>query len=433
MLLTFLRHYLGARRRFHGLTEASLHEFQNIRARKMVRFAMAHAPYWREHWKGCDPNDWRTLPTSDKASMMAEFARYNTANIETEVAIEAARLAETNRGYRPIMVGNANLTAGLSSGTSGHRGLFLVSPGERAAWAGVALARALPGSLWQPPTPTSWRVSLFLRAASPLYETVRGRFVRFHFHDLTEPMEQSVAALNTETPEILLGPPSLLARLAAERRAGRLQIQPMRVFSVAEVLEPQDEAMLAEAFGLKRIHQFYQATEGLLAVTCAAGGLHLQEDIVAVQTEPLSDGRCSPILTDLWRTTQPILRYRLGDVLRLTEKPCPCGSVFRTIEAIEGRQTDLCQFGGQPVYPELLRGAVLAQGGIADYRLIQERPNHLAVYLQPARGADPAAVEWAVRESLSRLLPGSDIEIRNGLPPADPVTRKRRRVQRCWE
>lgn len=433
MLPTFLRSYLDARRRFYGLTETTLKDFQDRRARQQVRHAWEHGGYWRTLWDGHDLTDWRALPTSNKASMMADFSRYNTAGVEKEMAMETALSAETSRDFRPT-ISDTNITVGLSSGTTGHRGMFLVGPQERAAWAGAVLARALPGNLWLAPTRSGWRVSLFLRAASNLYDTVQGRFVKFYFHDLLEPIEQSVAALNKETPEVLLGPPSLLARLAIERRAGRLHIRPTRVYSVAEVLEPQDAESLAEAFGLERIHQIYQATEGLLAVSCAAGGLHLQEDIVAVQLESLGDGRFVPILTDLWRTTQPILRYRLNDVLRLSEAPCACGSVFRTIDAIEGRQDDVCIFGGQSVYPDTLRRALLlASDAISEYRLVQQRPDQLTVYLEPLPETDTKALALEVCASLNRLLPHPELEIRFGLPTGEPITRKRRRVQRCWE
>ncbi|WBV66998.1 hypothetical protein PGH44_06835 [Legionella pneumophila] len=40
-----------------------------------------------------------------------------------------------------------NIAVGLSSGTSGSRGLFLVSEQERDAWAGIILAKAMPNGL----------------------------------------------------------------------------------------------------------------------------------------------------------------------------------------------------------------------------------------------------------------------------------------------
>src|SRR5207245_10447167 len=98
------------------------------------------------------------------------------------------------------------------------------------------------------------------------------------------------------------------------------------------------------------VHQIYQCTEGLLAVSCEQGSLHIQEDGVALQFEPLpgsdseDEGRVMPIVTDLWRGTQPIIRYRLHDVLQLDPQPSPCGSPFQVIRALEGRCDDICSF-----------------------------------------------------------------------------------------
>src|SRR2546423_12364179 len=115
------------------------------------------------------------------------------------------------------------------------------------------------------------------------------------------------------------------------------------MISVAEMLEPQGQEPLQETFNVP-VHQIYQCPEGLLAVSCADGSIHIQEDLVALQFEPVSNGddrRFIPIVTDLWRRTQPIIRYRLNDILQLDPALCPCGSSFRVIQSIEGRCDDL--------------------------------------------------------------------------------------------
>ena len=440
MIATFLRHYFGARRRFVRLSGDSLTRFQDGRARRIAALAAARSPFYRERWAGCDLDDWRTLPTADKRAMMADFTRFNTRGVDGGVAMAAALAAEASRDFRPTVPGT-DLTVGLSTGTSGHRGMFLVSPQERAMWAAAVLARALPGPLWRA---GGWRVSLLHRSPSNLYDRIRGRFVRFHFHDLATPLEETVARLNDERPHILLGPPTLLGSLADERAAGRLKVRPERVFSVAEVLEPQDDARIAAAFDLPALSQIYQCTEGLLAASCPHRRLHLTEDLVAVQTEPLPGGRAAPILTDLWRTTQPIFRYRLGDVLTLSapDTLCACGSRFRTVERIEGRQDDVLTFltpGGKPkdIYPDTIRRAVLlASGEIADYAAEQRRPGEIRVFLEPTPGADLAEVTRAVRAELSRVLAESDCraaEIEFSMSfPSSPPQAKRRRVRNLW-
>ena len=47
-----------------------------------------------------------------------------------------------------------------------------------------------------------------------------------------------------------------------------------------------------------------------------------------LKKEYLDDNRFYPIITDFKRTSQPIYRYRLNDILVEEKSPCPCGSVL---------------------------------------------------------------------------------------------------------
>ncbi len=438
-------HFIAARWRWQNLDAELLADYQEQRARRVVEFAQAHSPFYRRHWQGFDRFDWRSLPTVDKRQMMENFSEFNTCGVSLEQAMQVALQAETSRDFRPRLPGPARLTVGLSSGTSGHRGLFLVSPHEQAAWAGSILARTLPRLPWEALGRGGLRVAFFLRANSNLYQQTRSALVRFRYFDLMQPLEESVAALNRFQPEVLIGPPLLLGLLASELGAGRLRARPQRLISVAEVLEPQDARRLEAAFQTP-VEQVYQCTEGLLAVTCPMGSLHLQEDLVAVQLEPLEgsgEAAFTPILTDLRRTTQPIIRYRLNDVLVLGRTPCRCGSVFRTLARIQGRCDDICYFperaggGLRPFFPDAIRRMVLlAHPQIEDYLALQDAPGRLRIHLALPAGSFGAAAQAVRQQVLGVLLsydcqldaaPGS-LEVVEGVPAPAPGV-KRRRVQ----
>lgn len=434
-------HFLRAHWRWRALRGSRLAVYRERHARRIVAFARARAPFYADHWRGHDPADWRALPTVDKALMMANFDRFNTRGIGRERAEAVALAAEHDRDFRPTLDG---LTVGLSSGTSGHRGLFLVSPWESAAWAGTILARTLT------PRREPTRVAFFLRANSNLYEGLGSRAIHFRFFDLMTPLAEAVAALDRFAPHYLVGPPSLLGFLADAQARGDLQIRPDRLLAVAETLEPQDRARLATVFGTP-VGQIYQCTEGLIAISCRHGSLHVQEDLVALQYEPLVTDedrpgedrlRVTPIVTDLWRRTQPIVRYRLNDVLRLAppSETCPCGSPFQVIAAVEGRQDDVCQFVGldgspRPVFPDTIRRAILlASPAILDYRAEQERPGHLRVALARPAAVPFAPLAAAVRASVEATLANyacrpPDLAIDDGIPPTEAGV-KRRRVRR---
>src|SRR5262249_52824523 len=112
--------------------------------------------------------------------------------------------------------------------------------------------------------------------------------------DLMMPLDVAIAALNDFQPQIIVGPPSLLGFLAEARAQGKLKAAPERLISVAEVLEPQDQERIRATFGAP-VHQIYQCTEGFLAISCAEGSLHIQEDIVALQFEPQPEAASAPV------------------------------------------------------------------------------------------------------------------------------------------
>ncbi len=453
-LLCLAAHWARARWAFTHLRGANLSAYQDKRARQIVRYANGNSPFYRAHWEvaGANLNDWRALPTVDKAAMMENFDGFNTRGICKNDAMETALQSEANRDFAPTLAGG--VTVGLSSGTSGYRGLFLVSRKESAAWAGTLLARALPNGL----PPKNYRIALFLRSNSNLYERLGvSRRIVFRWFDLMTPLDEAVHALNQFAPHLLVGPPSLLRRLASAKSMPHdaLCIQPKRLLSVAEVLEPQDKAFLETAFDAP-VGQIYQCMEGLLGVTCAYGSLHVQEDLVALQYEPLVNAandtetarRVTPIVTDLWRTTQPIIRYRLNDVLRLapeTASPCPCGSAFQVIESVEGRCDDTCFFVSnatrtnsantlRPFYPDTIRRIVLlADARITEYFAEQTRVGQLNLYLDVAGGAPFDEIARAVRKSAAQIVASYDcrapeLTITRGVPSVPPHTKRRRVV-----
>ncbi len=435
--ITIARHFAAARWRWERLRGQRLATFQERRAQAIVRFANERAPFYRERWAGHDLVEWRTLPPVDKRLMMENFARFNTIGVSADEALAVAMRAERSRDFTPTLCG---VTVGLSSGTSGHRGVFLASPAEQAGWAGVILSRTLhqfSGRL---------RVAFFLRSNSNLYEQVGGALIQFQYFDLMTPMTEAVVRLNLFQPHIVIGPPSLLGALASELEQSRLRIGPQRLISVAETLEPQDRERLQDVFQAP-VHEIYQCTEGLLAISCAHGSLHIQEDLVALQFEPLEEQgvrseaeRVTPIVTDLWRRTQPIIRYQLNDVLQLADERCRCGSEFRAIAAVEGRCDDVCYFVTEagalrPFFPDVIRRMILlASGGVAEYQAVQTRPGQLAVRVALAPGADAGAVDAALRRSAEETATRygcrrMDLAIENELEPYT-ADMKRRRVRR---
>lgn len=242
-----------------------------------------------------------------------------------------------------------------------------------------------------------------MRANSNLYEAVSSKNIQFLFFDIYRPMEENRKVLNLCKPDILVGQPSVLLEICDAVERQEVAIQPKKVISIAEVLEAQDAERIRRVFGLTVIDQVYQCTEGCLAVTCSHGTIHLNEDIVHIEKEYLDEKRFIPIITDFTRRSQPIIRYRLNDILVERQEPCPCGSCFTALEKIEGREDDVFSFdteagGVVRVFPDFIRRCVLFAGDVENYRVLQKETGELQIYLD-----GDTDMQNRIREEIRRL------------------------------
>ncbi|MDN5041961.1 adenylate synthase [Aliarcobacter butzleri] len=319
-------------------------------------------------------------PIINKKIFMDNFNSINSLQITQDEAFKIALAAEKSRDFSSKL---KNVTVGLSSGTTGNRGIFLVSEDESALWAGYILKRMLPKPLLQ-----KHKIAFFLRSNSNLYESVNSSLISFSFYDLINPLENHIKKLNDTKPTVLIAPAQVLKLLALNKD---LNINPIKIISVAEVLEEDDKQIVEKRFSLK-VHQVYQCTEGFLAHTCKEGNLHLNEDIVYIEKDWIDEksGRFSPIITDFNRKSQPIIRYKLDDILILEKESCPCGCVFTRIKKIEGRCDDILkmktlQNQDYLLFPDFVRNAIISSNtSLEEYLVIKEK-DELNIYLKPQK------------------------------------------------
>jgi len=410
-LTTILWNYLLTKYGRRFTSREQLLSWQNKKVRKFLAATLPKSQFYQSYYQGLNLNNWQQFPIIDKKIMMDNFDQLNTVGIKKAKALAVATKAEKNRNFQSTIDG---YTIGLSSGTSGNRGLFVVSPSEQQTWAGTILAKALPDNLLTPQ-----RIAFFLRANSNLYETVQRQRIQFEYFDLFANIDSHIDRLNNFQPTILVAPPSMLRLLADAKLSGNLNIAPIKVISVAEVLDPLDEIYIRESFG-QIVHQIYQCTEGFLASSCEYGTLHLNEDILVIQKEYLDEksGKFMPIITDFKRNSQPIIRYRLDDILTERQTPCPCGSVLTALASIEGRKDDIFWLQNQtgeklvPMFPDFIRRSIImVSEEIQEYLAVQTRPDLMEISLKLSPESPESTIQHQVSESLRDLFHRSGCKI----------------------
>lgn len=334
------------------------------------------SPFYKENVLNRMPL--QRYPLMNKSEFMSNFDVINTVGITSSEAMEVAEKAEDLRDFSPTI---KDITIGLSSGTSGNRGIFMASQKERANWVACVLDRIIGFRL------KKRSVAFFLRANSNLYSSITSKVLRFEFFDILGQLDSYIVKLNSLQPTILVAQPSILIELAVYIEKGILSISPSKVISVAEVLSPEESKYLKSVFQ-QTIHQVYQCTEGLLAATCSKGNLHFNDDFLIIEKKYIDSEkkRFHPVITDLLRTTQPVIRYELNDIIH--EKAyCPCGSKHSAIEKIEGRSDDVLFFKSDQnekirVYPDFIRREIiLAHPSINDFTIVQKTDSHLELYI----------------------------------------------------
>jgi phenylacetate-CoA ligase len=172
-------------------------------------------------------------------------------------------------------------------------------------------------------------------------------------------------------PDYLVAFPSTLLRLGDPRG-----ISPRLITTGSEVLE-RDVREILEARFRAPVRDIYGAIEtGLLAFQCAEGeGYHLNEDVVHFEFRPAANGAegvYEILVTPLYGCVVPLVRYRLGDLVRLEMAPCRCGIRLPRISAIDGRSDDwLLRPDGREVPPSAIRSLFRGHDRPLQYRITQ--------------------------------------------------------------
>lgn len=317
---------------------------------------------------------------------------------------------------------------GQSTGTTGNRGYYVISEKERFIWLGTILAKALPDALLR-----KHRVAIALPGMSSLYASANtGSRIQLAFFDTAHGMQSWENDLVRFAPDTIVASPKVL-RYLAER--GKLSAH--NIFSGAEVLDPVDRTVIEAETGVT-LREIYMATEGLFGVSCVHGSMHLAEDVVHFEWEDIAPDSAlkKPIVTDFTRSSQAMVRYRMNDLLELSDEPCPCGSAFQRVKAIHGRADDIFLMTSNngtvvTVTPDVIRNAIIdAHPVIDDFRAVQIGPLTIEITLGENSSEAAHCVQELLTERLAYLEISAKILVQTGIKV--PFDSKLRRVRNAY-
>ena len=357
-----------------------------------------------------DEDTLRGLPVMTKDDLMGNFDEIVTDH-DVRLADANAHIAELD--------GDAyfrdELHAVASGGSSGVRGVFVWGWD---AWATVqltALRRALLDRIGDPDLASRPPVAMIVAAenathfTSAVSETFATGAVETHRFRIGLPLHEVVAGLNAAGGDNLATYPSMLARLVGEARAGRLQIGPRRIMTMAEPLSEDARRAAEETWQAPVANMWGTSEAGVTAVGCFKGaGMHLTDDLLIV--EPVdADGNAVPagvrshkvFLTNLFNPLLPLIRYEISDEVTLLDEPCACGSLHRRIADIEGRNDDTFLYrDGVSVHPHLFRSILGRAHAVSEYQ-VKQTPRGAAIVVCADGAVDSESLIHKLEEALA--------------------------------
>ncbi len=381
------------------------------RLRTMIGAAKEGSPWYRGRLAGVDAGvvteaDLPSIPTMTKQDLMDNFDDILTVRRLSRAAIEDHLFHLTDDAY---LLDEFHVVA--SGGSSGMRGVFVY---DWDAWATCAMlmqrfrlryVRSHP-ELGERPLRVNVAAGKATHISFATARTFRGMFNAVNV-PATLPLTEIIVRLNDAQPVILTGYPSLLYELALRALGGELRIVPRVVGPNSEPLLPEMRRGIEEAWGCTILNA-WGASEGVFAGACGEGaGMHLDEDLAIFEFvdrdgQPAAAGtRAAKILiTNLYNTVQPLIRYELTDEAISIEAGCRCGCAMRRIDDIEGRSDDVFIYAdGTLVHPLVFR-SLLGIPAIVEYQ-VHQTPRGADIAIRASGMVDVHALSESIAEHMA--------------------------------
>ena len=335
---------------------------------------------------------------------------------------------QTVRGHLPeLHADNADKHLTLHR-TSGSTGEPLAFPLDRAAVASVWANALLTRSWWDvsigDPVGTFWGVrvgaqSIRARLGGALKKRIENTTL-FSAYDMSDAnMLKYARRIARIKPKVLYGYASALDTFARFLDRAQLDCEPPRprvVIATTEVLQDETRANLSRVFKCPAANEYGCCEEGFLAFECPSGGFHILEDSVLLEVVD-EEGRDSGgeigevLITQLDNYSVPLVRYRLGDLGRLSSQTCQCGRGLKLLDSVVGRKGSvLLGLNGNRVYNFFLVELMKWTPGVRRYQVRQDRKEHIDFLIEPDGDIDRKDLERTERELVKRLGEGTTVD-----------------------
>ena len=399
--------YLAELEQSQWLSRTEVEALQLEKLRRLFQVAHAHSPWHRQRLEAAGLSAQNLSSLSDLVRLPRMDKRDAAAHREELV-------------WKDVPGGAYRYNTGGSSGSP----LIFHFGRERQASdaAGRMRARRWWGVEVGEPEAYLWGAPVELNKTD-LVKTVRDRLINQlvlnAFAMTPVRMDAYLDALEAFQPQCLYGYASSLALLAAhaQERDRRPRLDTLKVVcTTGEPLYPHQRELIATAFGVPVANEFGSRDIGFTAHETPQGQVLLLSESLILEVLDEAGNAVAPgemgeaVMTGLCSQAQPFIRYRTGDMVRISSEADRAGRGLHALAEVVGRSTDFLVHEDGTIMHALAGIYVLrAIEGLAEFKLIQHSLQDVEVLAVPdARWHDHAVL--SIKAGLHQRL-GESVRI----------------------
>ena len=370
--------------------------YRDALVRRLVAFAYASSPFYRERLKplvrngDVDLTAWSDIPPLRRSDLAANLGQLNPVEVPAEVGAVSTWRTSGSTGLS--LEFRSCALAEIASECMVHR-LY--------RWHGFDLSATLASVRFYGQKPRTYPDGMTETRWSML-----GPQAPHHSLDLRHPLDEIIEWLVRKRPRYLLTFPSVAYELATH--PGASEIAALRlsgIVAISELATEHTREVVRRGLGTEMAQVYAAGEVGCIGLQAPADDRVLICDeavlveLVDEDGRPVGPGETGRVLlTSLYNYATPFLRYDIGDYATWSEGPCPSGRTLSSLRRIEGRaRNGLVAKGGRLIWPNQIPvGDLSAAAAASHIQIVQNGSDEIELLYVSEPGApepDRAAID----------------------------------------
>jgi phenylacetate-CoA ligase len=241
---------------------------------------------------------------------------------------------------------------------------------------------------------------------------------RFSVFDLSESSLNSYYnRINTYKPAYIYGYTSAIFEFIKFMKNHNLKFKGSflkALIVTSEVLVTEQRELIETYLNVPVINEYGCSEVGIIAAECPQHGLHISSENIVLEIVkkglPVEPGEAGEVvITGLNNFAMPLIRYKIGDIARLSQNPCSCGRALPLLENIEGRVNNMVvtpegKISSGLIFYYISRSLIENNGGVKKFKVVQDKIDQITFQIIKDKNFDEGnlqALEDKTHEYLS--------------------------------